>query len=124
MNRRTVNFNNEECVVQHGVYVSGRTRINLINEDGQQIASATLDIPGKERVPKMYVFIKDYRENKGIYSALLKAGVIKGKKGTIEVGFEQALVCELVACRVCDKNIHLNVLCNKCAKRIIKENEE
>jgi hypothetical protein len=123
MSRRTVDFNNQKCFVEHGVYTSGRTRINLVSKDGQQVASVTLDIPGKEKVPKMYIFVKDYRENKGVYSALLKANIIKAKKGSIEVGLEQAFVCELIACRVCDNNIHLNVLCNKCTKRIIKENE-
>ena len=122
---RTVLFNNVECVVKYGAYVGGRTRIQLIEkETGMPYANATLNYLSKNsRINNMYVFVKNYSENKGMYEALVKANVIKRHNGTFELGLNEVFVCELNACRICDSNLHLNKLCRSCAEKIIKENE-
>lgn len=119
---RTVIFNNTECQVKYEVYKGGRTRIQLIEkETGAPFARATLNDESKNnRINNVYVFIKDYGENQGMYKALLNAKIIKPYKGKFEVGLEDALVCELNACRLCDENILINKVCQECAEKILK----
>jgi hypothetical protein len=45
------------------------------HKTGEQIAKATVNLPGKQPTPG-FVFIKDWSENEGMYQALLDAGLI------------------------------------------------
>ena len=113
-------FNNIECDVFFKSYNdTDRPRIVLVeHETGLQVVNCTLNI--KNRVNIKYALIKDYRENQGVYKALLDAKIISPTQGKIEVGFEEVFVCKIKACRVCEDNLHIPNVCEPCAKKIIK----
>lgn len=120
---RTVLFKGVECQVKYLSYKGGRTRIQLINkETGNSFANATLNEESKNRkISNVFVFIKDYGDNTGMYQSLLNAKIIKPYKGKFELGLNEVLVCELNACTICDDNVHLNKVCQSCADEILKE---
>tara|TARA_R110000851_G_scaffold316029_1_gene478894 strand:- start:83 stop:448 length:366 start_codon:yes stop_codon:yes gene_type:complete len=117
---KEVIFNDTKCVVViKSYYDTNRPRIVLIeSETGLQVANCTVNI--KCKVDSNCALIKDYRENKGIYKALLDSKIIKPFKRKIEVGFEEVFVCEIKLCRVCENSIHIPKVCNNCAKKIIE----
>lgn len=64
------------------------------DKDGQQVANVTLNIDSVPVIDDM-IIVKDYRENKGVYAALLACGVIKPCDRKIAIGFEYGFICFL-----------------------------
>ena len=93
--KKIVHFNDMECIVIKKKYANGRIRLVLVDaKDGMQVANVTLNIETVPIIDDM-VIIKDYRENKGIYTALLAAGIIKPYDRKIPIGFDYGLICFL-----------------------------
>lgn len=93
--KRIVHFNNMECIIVKKKYLNGRIHLSLVDvKDGMQAANVTLNIDTVPVIDDM-VIIKDYRENAGIYTALLAAGIIKPCERKISVGFDYGLICFL-----------------------------
>lgn len=71
-----VDYIGEQCEVVISMYPTGNKRIDLINEIGFPIATAStdpwFDLNNEE------VCIKNYSENEGIKEALLEAGILVG----------------------------------------------
>jgi hypothetical protein len=113
-------FNNIECDVFFKSYNdTDRPRIVLMDpKTGQQVVNCTLNI--KNKVNTKYALIKDYKDNQGVYKALLDAKIISPTQRKIEVGFEEVFVCEIKVCRVCEDNLHIPNVCEPCAKKIIQ----
>ena len=95
MKRRTVSFLGEECSVQLGEYSNGRTSITLVCQDGEPMATATVNLPDVLLNPDE-VCIKDYSENKGILAALQQAGIVSDVHETLTTGFTCVHVCFLL----------------------------
>lgn len=91
---RKVNFLNENCTVIYNQYdCNGRTAIELICEDGEPMAVATVNIVD-ENIMDNEVIIKNYSENNGILDALINSGIISKPVSTVNVGFEKGYVCK------------------------------
>ena len=94
-NKRIVYFNDIECTIVKKKYANGRIRLVLVDaKDGMQVANVTLNMFGVPVIEDM-VIIKDYRENEGVYTALLAAGVIKPCDRKIPIGLDYGLICFL-----------------------------
>ena len=93
--KRIVYFNDMECIIIKKKYLNGRIRLVLVDaKDGMQVANVTLNIETVPIIDDM-VIVKDYRENEGVYTALLAAGIIKPCDRKIPIGFDYGLICFL-----------------------------
>lgn len=93
---KTVNFNGTMCAVTLAKYPNSRTAILLVDmSDGSPYCKATVNVPDADLAPDE-VFIKDYSENKGVYDALLNAGVISPSIDRIPVGYCTTMKCKLL----------------------------
>lgn len=71
-----VKFMGYECNAVIKTYQdNGNTAIQLISDDGEPIARATVNLGHKLAKDKAY--IKDYSENEGMLDALVDAGIVK-----------------------------------------------
>lgn len=90
-----IEFIGFNCNLQFLQYGNGRTAIQLVDkEDGAPVCVATVNIP-EAKLEEGEVIIKDYSENKGILSVLVRAGIIEPSHRTIPTGFVEADVCKL-----------------------------
>lgn len=88
-----VEFAGFKCEIQIRKYQSGYKAITLIDqEDSMPVATATVNVEG---LTSDEVAIKDYSENKGMYDALLNAGVITPKHKELSTGYVNVPVCFL-----------------------------
>ena len=93
--KKIVHFNDMECIVIKKKYANGRIHLSLVDtKDGMQVANVTLNIDSVPVIDDM-VIIKNYRENEGVYTALLAAGVIKPCDRKIPIGLDYGLICFL-----------------------------
>lgn len=92
---KKVKFKNWSCNIERAYYGNGRTALELVDEDGDPITVATVNIP---EVPQSRdeVFIKDWSENEGMVEALVAAEVISEPIGEVPTGFVTAKVCKLL----------------------------
>ena len=91
-----VQFKQWNCKVNFAEYENGRTAILLTdNTTGEPIAKATVNIPEVE-INQNAVIIKDCDENNGMFRALHKAGIITLPYDSVESGFNQYPVCQLL----------------------------
>ena len=97
-----VMFLGEECSPSFGEYATkqigndkGQTSIQLICEDGELMATATVKIP-ELPLKDGHVLIKNWSENEGIYGALRDAGIIGPQVGRLPTGYVDALICPLL----------------------------
>ena len=92
---KQVQFLQWTCNVSLLQYPNGRTAIQLYAEDGEPVATATVNVPsyplGEDKV-----LIKDYAENEGILASLSTAGIAEPTGKTIPVGHIQTHVCRLL----------------------------
>jgi hypothetical protein len=72
---KLVLFAGEYCTLSYATYDNGRIAIRLVCQNGEPMATATVNVPGVN-VPDGHVIIKDYSENEGMFKALVEAGVI------------------------------------------------
>ncbi len=92
---KQVHFLEWTCNVSLLQYPNGRTAIQLYAEDGEPIATATVNVPNYP-LGEGEVLIKDYAENAGILASLSNAGIIEPTGKTIPVGHAQTHVCRLL----------------------------
>ncbi len=90
MNDIKVNFGGEDCSVTFGQYSNGRTAIRLLCNDGEPMATATVNLP-EVPIKDNEVIIKYHSENEGILSALFRAGIIDMPKQVLPNG----AICKL-----------------------------
>jgi hypothetical protein len=92
---KQVHFLEWTCNVSLLQYPNGRTAIQLNAEDGEPVATATVNVPtyplGEDEV-----LIKDYAENAGMLESLTEAGIIEPTGITIPVGHVQTHICRLL----------------------------
>ncbi len=92
---KTVVFNDIECNVVASRYNSGHIFMQLIDKsNGHPYLRLTLDVSYMPLIPNLVV-IKSYNENKFVYEALLKAGIITPCDRLLEIGLAHAHVCFL-----------------------------
>lgn len=92
---KVINFQEYVCKAEIRPYCSGRIYMVLNDiEDGIQVARVTLDIASVPVIDDM-IIVKSYRENEGMYEALLNAGIIKECGRKISVGNDFGLICFL-----------------------------
>ena len=101
----TVRFLNWNCHVQHEHYNNGRTCIQLYTEQGEPMATATVNVPCFSLAPDE-VLVKDYAENTGILECLSEAGVILPTGKTLQVGQAVVHVCKLPTTKVAKSLLH------------------
>jgi hypothetical protein len=70
--------NGQSIKVKFGCYESGCPRIDLIGDDGEPFATATINMP--EMFGNGCVAIKDCFESEGVVDFLLNNGVLKPEK--------------------------------------------
>jgi hypothetical protein len=88
-----VKFLGEWCTVDlSGKYSNGRQAIELITEDGEPMAVATVNVP-EVVLAKDEAIIKNYSENEGILKVLVNAGIVKDTGETVQTGM---VTCPIV----------------------------
>ena len=75
---KKVKFKQWECLVKTGYYGNGRKAIMLVDsQDGERIATATVNLPMSAELPDNVVFIKDYSGNEGMVETLRNHYIIE-----------------------------------------------
>jgi hypothetical protein len=64
------------CFVGAGRYPNGRVALVVFAPDGEQLATATVNLPD-EPCADNEIFVKDYSENEGMADFLVKEGFIE-----------------------------------------------
>jgi hypothetical protein len=91
---KTVKFLGEECSIEVAKYGNGRTAILLQCQNGEPMATATINLPD-ESLKKGEAFIKDYSENEGMLEALREAGIVTEVLGYVSSGFVRIPKCKI-----------------------------
>ena len=91
-----VKFLGEHCDIIFTKYmVNNRIAIGLVTEDGEPMATATVNIPNVTLNPHE-VLIKDYSENEGMWEALVDGNVIDSQpRGVIVTGHATVNIAKL-----------------------------
>lgn len=82
----------QELTLVGGSYTNGRLAIRAVNQDGEPIATLTVNIPEIE-LSEGQVIIKDWSENEGALVTLEAAGLVQKVAG-VQAGFCTAHVCK------------------------------
>jgi hypothetical protein len=92
-----VKFKKWDCNAIFAKYITnGRGAISLTDKNTSElIATCTVNIEN-EPIEENEVIIKNYAENEGMYSALVKAGIISSVKRYVNTGYVIYPVCELL----------------------------
>lgn len=94
-----VKFKNWDCTTSWGRYGNNNLALQLFDADpegfGEPVATATVNLwdpppPDKMWNKETQVWIKDWSENKGMYHALVTAGVIESTEQIWPAGYVQA----------------------------------
>ena len=90
-----IKFKDWNCIVTLTKYRDGNKALVLTDiEDGLPIANASVNLPD-HNIPKGYIAIKNYSENEGILSTLVKAGIVDFPTSYVKNGFVEIPVCKL-----------------------------
>jgi hypothetical protein len=94
-----IKFKHWDCRLYFGMYRDGTSAIVLypcddVEMSGPPVAVATVSMPNV-RLEVGEVIIKDYSENEGMLSSLVKAGVVTDTGKVIESGFVVLHICKL-----------------------------
>ncbi len=96
---KTFKINNQEVRVNIEHYHNGRNAIELVcvggEDDGVTYTVATMNVPHAP-LKDGQVLIKDYGENQGVLQALVDNGVVTDSEWTMEYGFVEFNVCNLL----------------------------
>lgn len=78
------------CNLAIGQYPDKSTAIRLLMRSGEPMATATVSLADYKATPKdpYYVWIKDWSENKGMFSALVNAEIIRDEHQDFHCGFD------------------------------------
>ena len=74
---------------------NGRTAITVIDEDGEDLLVATVNI-SEESLEEGETVIKDYSENEGILAFLIDNEIVSKPVRTIRTGFTQCQVVKIL----------------------------
>ena len=92
---KKVRYMDWDCHVSFQRYSNDRLAIQLITEQGEPVARATLNLPFVPLEPDE-VLIKSYAENEGMLACLSKPRSSSRTGMTIRVGQHVAHVCKLL----------------------------
>lgn len=84
---------NEEVTFKWSKYPSGQHALQLFGIHGPEM-TVTVNVPDKE-IAKDEIVVKDYSENYGIYSELVRLDVIESGFTVIPSGYIDLLLCKL-----------------------------
>lgn len=92
--KRRLEFMGARCVVQELRYEQGnRLALRLVAEDtGELYATISINIPSIELADDEVV-VKDYGENRGILTLLVRAGILEPTPRVVQTGWELSRVC-------------------------------
>lgn len=91
-----IRFKEWTCIMDVGVYPSGRLGIKLIDAvTGDLVCSATADVPDA-RIGAGEVIVKDCSECSGVLAALVNAGVVEPTGCVVNSGFVTLPICRLL----------------------------
>lgn len=93
-----VEFLGYQCKVLKEWYKdNNRPALRLVDVvTGEPIAVATINVPELKLGPDEVV-IKDYSENRGLLTVLVKAGIVCPTGQLVATGYELSQVCKLIA---------------------------
>lgn len=92
----TVDFIGYKCRIEFSQYQQGTAKLQLWDVlSHAPCATATVNIPGVH-LEEDEVIIKNYAENAGMLSALVRAGVVAPTGRTVPVGGSQAKIYTLI----------------------------
>lgn len=84
-----------EAELRVAKYPNGRKAIYFVDaETKEELLIATTNLPN-HRLPPGHVFIKDYSENEGILSEMIRLGLCKPSAKTAASGFVEIPMVEL-----------------------------
>ena len=89
-----VNFLGYECQVKASKYHDGNTKLQLVSNQGEPVATATVIAPIS--LPANQVIIKNYSENEGMLEALVAANIVEPTGQTVPVGRTVGHICNLL----------------------------
>lgn len=92
----TVHFAGETCQVRWHFYANGRPALLLVDDQGERMAVATINVPDVDLAPDETI-IKDYAENAGMLQALVDAGIVAPTGRVVPVGFTAAPVVKILS---------------------------
>lgn len=83
---KTVMFAGYLCTIHTHNYQNNRKALELVDEDGDSVAMATVNMPNHP-TKEDEVFIKSYSENEGMSEVLASAGIIGLVLEYVNTGF-------------------------------------
>lgn len=94
---KIVEFGGSRCLVIKGEYTNHRPCIRLIDEaTGEPVAMVTINAP-EHTLSQDEVIVKDYSENRGVLTVLVKAGILTPTGRLVATGYEFSQVCKINA---------------------------
>jgi hypothetical protein len=95
MDNKVVEFSGSRCLVIKGEYGNKRQSIRLIDEaTGEPVAMVTINAPDHD-LSHDEVIVKDYSENRGVLTVLVKAGILTPTGRLVATGYEFSQVCKV-----------------------------
>lgn len=88
-------FIDEECIVEKRKYGNGRIALQLVTPEGEPVCTATVNLPDMD-LAEDFAFIKDYSENEGILSELIRHGIVEETHMTVDNGYVEFPVCRVL----------------------------
>jgi hypothetical protein len=94
--KHIVKFKKWTCVIQKEKYQNNRTALCLVDcKSGEDVLMATVNVP-ELPLKADEVFIKNYSENEGVLSVLVKANIISEPFRYEELNLVIVPVCKLL----------------------------
>ncbi len=90
-----IRFKDWDCQVKFQRYINNRLAIQLVTEQEEPVAMATLNLPDVP-LAEDEVLIKSYQENEGMLACLSDAKLIEPTGMSIRVGENAVHVCRLL----------------------------
>ena len=88
-------FSLKYAKILHKKYTNGRTALKAFGQEGEPLATLTVNIPGVSLNPGE-VIIKDYSENEGVLKDLIEMGIVEKEYSRFPYGWVSPAVCKLV----------------------------
>lgn len=77
----------ENAIVQRGAYVDGSMSLQVFSQIGEPLTTASLNLGDYGYKPaEGCIFVGDYSQHKGIFEALIKAGVLSDTGRVVKFG--------------------------------------
>ena len=92
MNKK-VKFKRWVGEAQFAKYENGNNAIRIVEENGEPIATASVNL--EQVLPADRVYIKDWSENEGMLFALIDAGIVEDTGIIHPIGYVDAVECKI-----------------------------